>query len=132
MIQKRQTEEDNKKSAYQSAIANTIAAAKAQAASLHSFSDMASGLSATIDADDNANSTSKAASKGSTSGLIIPFKIPVKGHATQVNHNAVDDTTVPVITTPTPPPAPMRNAHDKQLGAVTNTQQAAELAAKMV
>jgi hypothetical protein len=87
---------------------------------------MASGLSATIDEGDNA-----------TSGLIIPFKIPVKGHATQVNHNAVDDTTVPVITTPTPPPAPMRNAHDKQLNAMgqsaaSNTQQAAELAAKMV
>ena len=79
---------------------------------------MANGLSASIDMDDSVHNSTTSVPKESASGLIIPFKIPVKAQAT------------PIITTPTPPPAPQRDAHDRS--AVSNTQQAADLAAKLV
>jgi hypothetical protein len=104
---------------------------------------MASGLSASIDMDTlSTNSTSMAsASKESgliipfkipvkkESGLVIPFKIPVKG---AVQKSGVDERderiATPIITTPTPPPAPQK----KQGVPASNAGQAAELAAKMV
>lgn len=94
---------------------------------------MASGLSASIDSDEHdtaslspyARTIGMAAPKASTSGLVIPFKIPVKGKA-QVP--GIEDNSVPIITTPTPPPAPQV----KGMGAASNTQQAADLAAKLV
>ena len=110
---------------------------------MHSFGDMASGLSASIDMDTlSTNSTSMAsASKESgliipfkipvkkESGLVIPFKIPVKGAVQKSGVDERDDRIdTPIITTPTPLPAPQK----KQSAPASNAGQAAELAAKMV